>query len=140
MITSNVSIVAWCAMVIQAARTGVMRNTVKTGTVHMGCRNVRRATVVFKTCTEDNSKCFPIERFCNRVIDCPHGSDEADSECTCEKWNMHECGLEGITCFVGKQIPFSLVNNNITDCPLGDDEKLNYKFNEIFKQPLNIQC
>ncbi len=37
------------------------------------------------------SVCIPVERYCDRVIDCPEGTDEAD--CSCTDWDMHECSI-----------------------------------------------
>ncbi len=48
-----------------------------------------------RRCSEDKAICFPVEKFCDGVIDCPLGSDEADSDCTCEDWGLHECKLNG---------------------------------------------
>ncbi len=41
--------------------------------------------------------CLPVEKFCDGVIDCPLGSDEAASDCTCEEWGLNECKLNGQT-------------------------------------------
>ncbi len=49
---------------------------------------------IVSRCSEDSRKCFPIERYCDKIADCPHGSDEADSNCKCEDWGMHECQID----------------------------------------------
>ncbi len=56
--------------------------------------NLHHNTIV-KKCSEDNTICFPIEMFCNNVRDCPQGSDETDSSCTCEDWGLHQLQLAG---------------------------------------------
>ncbi len=50
---------------------------------------------IIQRCLEDFSKCFPIKQFCDGVADCPFGSDEAKSGCTCEDWNMNRVLIEG---------------------------------------------
>ena len=52
---------------------------------------------IVRKCKEDTTKCVPVERYCDRVADCPLGSDEIDSHCTCMKWNLNECQLNGLT-------------------------------------------
>ncbi len=49
---------------------------------------------IIKRCTEGIARCFPIERFCDRVADCPVGSDEADSGCKCQDWGMQQCDID----------------------------------------------
>ena len=43
---------------------------------------------IVRSCTEDRTKCFPVERFCDGMADCPLGTDEANSGCSCEELNM----------------------------------------------------
>ncbi len=50
---------------------------------------------IIRRCSEDSGMCFPIEHFCDRVADCPFGSDETQSECTCKKWNLIPCEIKG---------------------------------------------
>ncbi len=57
--------------------------------------NVADKTII-KRCPEDIATCFPMDRFCNRVADCPLGSDEADSSCTCQDWGMKQCNMEHV--------------------------------------------
>ena len=45
--------------------------------------------------------CVPVERYCDRVLDCPDGSDEAD--CSCEDWNMYECSIGEINVCIYRQ-------------------------------------
>ncbi len=35
--------------------------------------------------------CIPVEDYCDRILDCPDGSDEAG--CSCEDWNMYKCSI-----------------------------------------------
>ncbi len=46
---------------------------------------------IIRKCSEDNTLCIPVEQFCDRVIDCPDGSDEAG--CSCEDWSMNKCSI-----------------------------------------------
>ncbi len=57
---------------------------------HLGVKEL-----IGKRCPENNDICFPIEKFCDGVTDCPLGSDEAQSDCTCQQWGLHECKLDG---------------------------------------------
>ncbi len=43
---------------------------------------------IIKSCKEDGTKCFPVEQFCDGVPDCPLGTDEANSDCSCEELKM----------------------------------------------------
>ncbi len=43
---------------------------------------------IIKKCQEDTDICFPITQFCDGQADCPEGSDEAQSGCTCEDWDL----------------------------------------------------
>ena len=45
--------------------------------------------------------CVPVERYCDRIADCPDGSDEAD--CSCEDWDMYECKIGEINMCIYKQ-------------------------------------
>ncbi len=45
-------------------------------------------STIIKRCSEDNTLCFAKEKFCDRDIHCPFGSDEADSNCDCHDWGM----------------------------------------------------
>ncbi len=56
---------------------------------------------IIRKCPEDSSVCVPVERYCDRVADCPDGGDE--SKCSCEDWNMHEFRLEGINMCIYKR-------------------------------------
>ena len=64
---------------------------------------------IVRKCKEDTTKCFPIEKNCDRVADCPLGSDETDSYCTCMDWKLDECQLNGLAMCVypewNKQLP-----------------------------------
>ena len=53
------------------------------------------AKSIVRQCSEQKTDCFPIERYCDGKFDCPAGSDEKDSNCSCENWNL-------VTCFVGR--------------------------------------
>ena len=46
---------------------------------------------IIRKCSEDITVCIPVEHYCDRVIDCPDGSDEAG--CSCEDWNMYKCSI-----------------------------------------------
>ena len=48
-------------------------------------------------CQEDEAVCIPVDQICDRVIDCPQGSDEAN--CSCEDWEMHQCTVAGVSVF-----------------------------------------
>ena len=48
---------------------------------------------IIRKCLEDSSVCVPVEKYCDRVADCPYGSDEAN--CSCEAWDMHQCHFGG---------------------------------------------
>ncbi len=52
---------------------------------------------IVKKCSEDIAKCFPFSQFCDRVGDCPLGSDEADSGCSCQDWDLQQCTIENVT-------------------------------------------
>ncbi len=49
----------------------------------------------------NSSLCAPVERYCDRVADCPHGSDEAG--CSCEDLDKYECSIGRTTLCVYKQ-------------------------------------
>ncbi len=55
---------------------------------------------VGKRCSENSGICFPVEKFCDRVTDCPLGSDEALSDCTCQQWGLYECKLNIYLCIL----------------------------------------
>ncbi len=48
---------------------------------------------IVKQCIEDVNKCFPVGQLCDRVPDCPFGSDEAKAGCSCEDWNLLSCQI-----------------------------------------------
>ncbi len=52
---------------------------------------------IVKQCIEDTNKCFPVDQLCNRVPDCPFGSDEAAAGCSCEDWKMLSCQINGVS-------------------------------------------
>ncbi len=56
---------------------------------------LKQKTIV-KRCNEDTTKCVPIEKYCDRVADCPLGSDETESGCNCLDWELHGCQLNGL--------------------------------------------
>ena len=68
-------------------------------------------------CSEDSTVCVPVERYCDRVADCPDGSDEAD--CSCEDWDMYGYRLEGIIMCIYKHwiqnISVDLLIDEISD-------------------------
>ena len=47
---------------------------------------------IIKKCSEQTDLCFPVNRYCDGVADCPLGSDEAQSDCICENWGLVCCG------------------------------------------------
>ncbi len=51
---------------------------------------------IIRRCIEDRRVCVPVERYCDRVADCPLGSDEAESGCSCDDWKLTTCEIEGI--------------------------------------------
>ncbi len=44
---------------------------------------------IVKRCKEDRSICFPTNKQCDKIADCPLGSDEAD--CSCADLDMQDC-------------------------------------------------
>ncbi len=56
---------------------------------------------IIRKCSEDNAVCVPVERYCDRVADCPEGSDEG--ECSCEDWGMQECSIDGSNMCIFRQ-------------------------------------
>ncbi len=55
---------------------------------------LQRKSIV-RRCSRQSELCFPVEKFCNGVADCPDGSDEADSGCTCQDWGLLQCQING---------------------------------------------
>ncbi len=50
---------------------------------------------IVKKCTEAKSRCYPAERFCDKVADCPYGSDE----CSCGGYYTKTCVTDrGVFC------------------------------------------
>ena len=60
-------------------------------------------STIVRTCTEDSTRCFPVERYCDRMADCPLGSDESDAYCSCEDWNMYTCYIGGSALCIYKE-------------------------------------
>ncbi len=83
---------------------------------------------IVKKCSEDMTKCFPFDQFCDRVPDCPLGSDEADSGCTCHSWNLQECSIEGVDLCI---YPEWLVseNSNALPCQIDTRQKRSLAIN-----------
>ena len=50
---------------------------------------------IIRRCTEDSRVCVPVERYCDRLPDCPLGSDEAALGCSCDDWNLYSCPIQG---------------------------------------------
>ncbi len=50
---------------------------------------------IIKRCSEQNDMCLPVDRYCDGFADCPYGSDEADSDCSCSDWNLVTCQING---------------------------------------------
>ncbi len=49
---------------------------------------------IIRRCSEDNRVCVPVDKYCDRGADCPLGSDEAESDCTCDDWNLLSCSMQ----------------------------------------------
>ncbi len=47
--------------------------------------------VTVRKCAEDNSICVPMNKHCDRMADCPLGSDESD--CSCTDLDMQYCKI-----------------------------------------------
>ncbi len=58
---------------------------------------------IVKRCSEDNTLCFATEKFCDRDIHCPLGSDEAESNCDCHDWGMDKYLLESYNLCIYKE-------------------------------------
>ena len=52
-----------------------------------------KSNSLIRKCSEDRTVCTPVESYCNRIAECPHGSDEAS--CSCRDWDMYECSIAG---------------------------------------------
>ena len=46
---------------------------------------------IIRRCHENSERCVPIDKYCDRISDCPDGSDEV--QCSCDDWNMIECRM-----------------------------------------------
>ncbi len=46
---------------------------------------------IIRRCHENSERCVPIYKYCDRIADCPDGSDEV--QCSCNDWNMIECQM-----------------------------------------------
>ncbi len=51
--------------------------------------------MIVRICTEDSTVCVPVDKYCDRMADCPLVSDEAD--CSCTDLHMHECTVKKAT-------------------------------------------
>ena len=50
---------------------------------------------IVRGCTDDVNVCVPVDKYCDRMADCPLASDEAD--CSCAELDMHECIIKRLT-------------------------------------------
>ena len=48
---------------------------------------------IVRQCQEDRSTCIPEKKYCDKMADCPLGSDETG--CNCTDLDMHECMING---------------------------------------------
>ncbi len=67
---------------------------------------------IIRNCSEDSSICVPVEGYCDRVADCPYGSDEA--HCSCVDWDMYECSIGGTTLCIDMQWLYNMSSDQ--DC------------------------
>ncbi len=85
---------------------------------------------IIQRCSEDITKCFPMERFCDRRADCPLGSDEAASDCSCEDWNMLQCNGDSDLCIYKEWMTYEgEVVNFCRNTNISLDNLDNYKHN-----------
>ncbi len=67
---------------------------------------------IVRRCSENRSTCVPVEKYCNRIADCPRGSDEVD--CSCTDLDMHECMINGAKlCIFDEWIKKILIQNKM---------------------------
>ena len=97
--------------------------------------SISKSTV--RRCTEDHSACIPVDKYCNRLVDCPLGTDEKD--CSCADLDMHECMINGARlCIFDEWIKDMEIN-----IPLCENRILQFKERQIVKwkyqQELDIQ-
>ena len=87
-----------------------------------------------RRCSEDKAICFPAEKFCDGVIDCPLGSDEADSHCTCSQWGLHECQMnEQMMCVYNEWIDDRIITDQL--CENLDIQQISSSKGNKFTEP-----